>query len=846
MGKNYYGIGDNVVPENYSLIFHTDVKKAEFVCDEVIDVVVRKKSTSVVMNSREIKIYSAYAEDKTGKHAARINFKPKTETVVFSFDKRLYGKIKLHIRFKGVNNDKMYGFYKSTYVYNNKKHTLLTTQFEPGDARSAFVSFDEPSFKATFEVSIEVDDAYEALSNMPVKSVKRLGKSRKLVSFMKTPRMSTYLLYLGVGKYDRLTTRLGKLRINALTVQGKKNLAKLPLKYAKLFVDYYQKYFGITFPLPKIDIIAIPDFSAGAMENWGAITFREVAMLGDEKKSSVWSKERIAEVVAHELAHQWFGDLVTMKWWDDIWLNESFAEFMSYKAREAVFPEWNVMKKYYIEDFEVALEADGIKNTHPISMPVKTPGQISGMFDEISYEKGGAVLYMLENYAGSKSFREGLHNYLKKYMYSNAKRDDLWREIDAAAKRNGQKIDVSGFAGAWITKKGHPLVRVSKDGKYLKLSQNRFTYLKEIGGKENVWPLPLDYVDLSNMKVGRINLNKEHVKLEAKNNSMLKFNYGVKYFCRVRYGESLLQRLGKYIENRTLDGVDALEIEREVYVAARSGYLDIKRYYDFVKSYCMHLSYPANVSVLSNIGTMFEFSKLVGMRKEFGDLLEEFALNMLEKLDWIEKKNDSNIDKSSRIAALEQLGVLENDRAVRLAEEIYSKLVSGKEVDRDMAKFALATISHRGGTKEYTQMKRMYEKCEVPELKMRFLLYLGNFEKPDILNDALEYSISEKVKKQDTMYITSIMSTKIDQYGIAWKWVKKNWNKLERSYPTGTHMIHRFLVPGELMHTKEERKDFVNFTSKVKRGRDDIKKSANEILDVIDLNIRFFERNGMR
>ncbi|EQD44255.1 Peptidase M1 membrane alanine aminopeptidase, partial [mine drainage metagenome] len=371
-----YGIlGNNVRPLNYDIEFAPDLKTFVYSGTEKIKIEIAKPTRSISLNTDEIKIKGAYATSGKSKQQAKVKYDKEKQVASFSFGRAISGNAELEIRFTGMHSDKMCGFYRSYYTKGAAKQYLLSSHFESTSARDAFPCFDEPSFKATFDISMIIDKGLEAVSNMPVKKVSNISASKKKVTFETTPKMSTYLVYLGVGKYDRVSGNLGKLKVSVLTVPGKGKYARIPLDYAKRFIAFYQKYFGIDYPLPKVDLLAIPDFAAGAMENWGAITFREVALLCSEE-SSLKAKRYVADVVAHELAHQWFGDLVTMKWWNDLWLNESFATFMSYKAREHEFPEWHVAHDFLDDNLSQALVQDQLKDTHPINVEVKTPGEI--------------------------------------------------------------------------------------------------------------------------------------------------------------------------------------------------------------------------------------------------------------------------------------------------------------------------------------------------------------------------------------------------------------------------------------------------------------------------------------
>ena len=435
-------LGDNVIPLRYSLSFEPDLKAFRTQGSEVIECIARKATKSIKLNSKETEIVRAAVKSGNALQDARIRKNQKLEQIELILDTAVKGPIEIRVDFVCLNNDKMYGFYRSKYSVDGKEKYLLSSQFEAPNARAAFPCFDEPGFKAIFRLSMKIDKNLSAISNMPIISEKPVSETKKLVEFQETPKMSSYLLYLSVGEFEFRQDTLGKLMIRVITTPGKSGFSALPMRYAKESVKWLQDYFGMDYPLPKLDFIAIPDFAAGAMENWGAITFREIALLGDEK-TALPNKQYIAGVVAHETVHQWFGDLVTMKWWNDIWLNESFAEFMSSKAMDELHPEWNLGMQYIESTVGTAFAADSLRSTHPISVKVDNIGEIVSIFDAISYQKGGSILRMLEDYVGADVFRAGLRIYLKKHAYSNATKSDLWDAIQQAANEAGKRTDVS-------------------------------------------------------------------------------------------------------------------------------------------------------------------------------------------------------------------------------------------------------------------------------------------------------------------------------------------------------------------------------------------------------------------
>src|SRR5881409_3662545 len=384
----------------------------------------------------------------------------------------------LDIDYRGTISEKLVGFYKAAYDGGY----IASTQFEAASARRMLPSIDHPAHKAEFKLTVKTDKDLDVISNTPLTSSKIEG-SKKVVEFQKTPRMSTYLLYLGVGKFEEVKEKHDGVEYAVATVPGKSSGAKFPLDVAKESVQFFEKYFGIKYVLPKLHLVAVPEFAAGAMENWGAITFREIALLID-KDSSVRIKKLVSEVIAHEVSHQWFGNLVTMKWWDDLWLNESFATFMAAKALDSMFPRWVVWQDFVRGETAGALALDSLNSTHPIEAKVRSPEEIEELFDEISYGKGASILRMIEAYIGPDKFQKGVSKYLQQFRYSNASGSDLWNHLEQASG-----LDVSRVMEAWIGKVGYPVVKVSLSSGKLVLEQERF--LLSGARDKQTWPIPV-------------------------------------------------------------------------------------------------------------------------------------------------------------------------------------------------------------------------------------------------------------------------------------------------------------------------------------------------------------------
>ncbi|OWP54778.1 MAG: hypothetical protein B2I18_06045 [Cuniculiplasma sp. C_DKE] len=438
------------------------------------------------------------------------------------------GKFEIEIYFSGKIDESLNGIYYS----RENGFVFVSTQFEATGARYAFPCVDNPEFKAEFRVTMDIPSDYDGISNMPPERIED-HEGRKIITFQKTPKMSTYLLYMGASRYDMLEGKHEEKPIYLASAKGKMQASKIPIGMASDTLTFFEDYFDIKYQLPKLHLIAVPEFAFGAMENWGAITFREIELMVNESTSSAILK-RVDEVISHELAHQWFGDLVTMKWWDDLWLNESFATFMSYKALEHKHPEWEIMGEMVTGETGGAMTGDSLRNTHPIHVEVKNPDEISQIFDEISYGKGGSILRMIEAFVEPDNFRNGVREYLKGHSFGNAIGQNLWESIEKVSKK-----PVSKIMDAWITKAGYPQIEASVNGNKIKLHQTRF-FLD--GSPDNtLWPIPLTVVYSDGVK--SFLMDEEEMEIPLQNFQYINSNRTG--FYRVKYDGELNENIKK-------------------------------------------------------------------------------------------------------------------------------------------------------------------------------------------------------------------------------------------------------------------------------------------------------------
>jgi tricorn protease interacting factor F2/3 len=794
----------NIKPINYELVFSPDLNKFTFNGTESITVECKKPTTFIIMNCAEIKIKSCYVKIGNKVIVATTKTDEKKEQLQIKLKEKVNGIFHINIEFSGILNDRLLGFYRSQYQQNGKTKYLATTQFEAADARRAFPCWDEPLYKATFDISIIADNKFSAISNMPIKSKKKIG-SKTLYNFTKTPIMSTYLIYLGVGEFEYLTGKSGKIQIRVITTKGNKSKGHYSLDLGKKLLSSYEKYFGIKYPLPKLDLIAIPDFAAGAMENWGAITFRETILLYDPNTSSTRTKQYIAEVISHEIAHQWFGNLVTMKWWNDLWLNESFATFMATKFVDKFYPEWNLWNQFIEDAMNNAMGLDALKTTHPIDVTVNSPSEIREIFDAISYDKGGCILRMLENYVGEKHFRQGLKKYLSEFRYQNAKGQDLWDAIGKASK-----MPVSGMVNSWLKQPGFPQVEISQKNSKLILKQNRFLMEPTAKTSKGLWQIPITY-GLGKQTKSKLLVKKSTV-VSAPINAGFVANIGRTGFYRIKYDGGILLDLKMLVDSKQVDEVDRWAIQNDLFALCVAGKEDVRNYLDFSDAYFDEDSYLPQTNVANNLN----FLSFLTYFEDYSGEIREYAINyfrkILSNLGWDAKKSDRHTDAFLRGFAIFALGKLGDESVLAEAQTRFRQfLKKSSSLHPDIREPVLSLAAWTGNAMTHSKLISLYKKATTMEEKLRFLGAMCSFRDEKLLLKTLEFSQTSHVRSQNMQL--PIMKIAANPYGkkILWPWLKKNWNNLSKKVGHGNPLFNRIVASIVLVADDTMEKDIKKF-----------------------------------
>ncbi len=792
---------------NYQLVFEPNFKRFSFSGKEKIMANFTDHVTTISLNCAEIQIKSCQIKIKEKIILSSFKIDEKKEELNIKLNEKIKGQISIFIEFQGNLNDRLLGFYRSEYKQKGKTKYLATSQFEAADARRAFPCWDNPESKATFDISIITDVKLSAISNMPVKTKSRIG-TKTIYKFEKTPIMSTYLVYLGVGEFEYLTSKINKIQVRVITTKGNKSKGKFALDLAKNLLVSYEKYFGIKYPLPKLDLIAVPDFAAGAMENWGAITFRETILLYDPKTSSTKTKQFIAEVISHEIAHQWFGNLVTMKWWNDLWLNESFATFMATKFVDKFYPEWDLWNQFVEDSMNAAMGLDSLKTTHPIDVTVNSPSEIREIFDAISYDKGGCILRMLEDYVGEPNFRKGLMNYLKKFKYKNAKGQDLWKAIEKASK-----LPVTSMVNSWLNQSGFPLVEINQDGNSLHLKQNRYLLEQSNKSLEGLWHIPLT-IDFGDKKIKKL-FSKRSTKFKIPKSIGFVINAGRKGFYRVKYDEGILLDQKMLVDQKKINGIDRWAIQNDLFSLCVSGREQVRNYLDFSDAYYDEDSYLASINVAHNLASLYFRS----VNEPFNEEIKGYTINYFKKilsaLGWEVKKFEKHTDALLRSFVITTLGKMNDNGVAREAKKRYEKFLKNpKSLSPDLIEPVCSTVAWNGGLKIQNELFKLYKNAKTMEEKLRFLGALYGFKDQKLLKKSLDFSQTSQVRSQNMQLPIMKVAANPNGKEILWPWLKKNWTKMNKKVGHGNPLFNRIVASISLVADDSMEKEIKEFFKK--------------------------------
>jgi tricorn protease interacting factor F2/3 len=814
-----------VHPIHYEIHLEPDLDRFKF--DGSVEILVEAVDPvrEISLNILELAIWRCKAKSDEAFVDCPFSIDPKKEEMKISFPREVVGKIDLKIEYVGEINSKMAGFYRSRYVADGKEKYIAVTQFEESDARRAFPCFDHPLKKATFDVAMVIDQALMGISNGPIVEEKRLEDGRKLVRFERTPKMSTYLLFFGVGEFEFIQDP-GDVLVRVATMPGMTKHAKFGLDFGRKSLQFSEDYYGIKYPLPKLDLIAIADFAAGAMENWGAITFRENLILDYPNITSKAGRERICEVIAHEMAHQWFGNLVSPSDWKYLWLNESFATYFGYSIVTHYHPAWDTWDQFLNGQTDGAMDRDSLHETFPIEIPGGEHLVINASTAPLIYSKGGSILRQVEGYVGTDNFREGLRHYLRKHEYACASSRHLWEALEEISAKPVTKLMKS-----WIEQPGFPIVEVMREGEKLNFTQKRFTHLPNEFEQEWLIPLAIKvfYRDGESKTITTL-LESKSAEVDMGSGVVAyKVNHGQTGFYRVKYMEKgNLQALGKKIGNKELSAEDRWGVQNDLYALVRSGDGSLEDYVGFLSHYSNEDAFLPLTSIARNL-----FHAYLVMEEDrrakavsVGKSVVERILSNIGLEPNSEERHTTSILRDQIIWHAALYG---SEDVLDFTTGKFASLMRGNRVHPDIMKSVMKVGALCGDNKGFEWFDKRLKTSESEHERMNMLMALGCFKDKALIERSQQYVLD---KVPDRNKFIPIGSLAVNPFAMPsmWEWYVTHLDELEKFHPMHYERVIAQIVPLCGIGREEEIKAFFHdYMSKKEKAKDVIKLSLERL-----------------
>lgn len=816
----------NAIPNRYEIDLDIDLENFKYAGKETIYIEVVDDSTEIQLNSLGIDIVNAFVENDEGIHIdASVNYINEEEKIALSFEEIVKaGDWKLYINFNATIVDDLRGFYRSSFKNeDNEDVWIATTQFEPTAARMAFPCWDEPEYKSIFSITLTSDENLVRVSNEKL-AEETTNNGRTTSKFVDSMRMSTYLVAFVVGGLE--ITNIGSSKTTDVRIvhrPGFGHQTKFAGEAAIKILDFFETYYGINYPGSKLDLIAIPDFAMGAMENVGAVTFRETLLLIDTEKATRAELSRSVEVVAHELAHMWFGDLVTMKWWDGIWLNEAFASLMEVIASEATYPEfklWNELNLARSQGFSV----DSLRASRPVEFEVKTPEEAEEMFDVLTYQKGSTVLRMFETFIGEDEFKQGVQNYLKKFEYKNTHSSDLWDELTKTSEYN-----LSEILPTWIKQEGYPLISISKSDNKYKISQNRFLIDGETD--ETVWKVPLNIKCLETGVSQKFILDSESQEIEFEGTVPFINNGGWSFF-HSNYSSDILSSISDNFVS--LDLNEKYRFLEDVWMSLRVGKLELEEFLNILNLYVNE----NEKNIWSLIGGILGTLSEIYDNQEFKTYVEGFCSTLLQKLgsDY-EEGLDPEVSQLKSLVCGLYARIVKNDEFI---ESFSTQFKSNEYEDYKDGNYynLVLNISSLDKTNSANVYMEKFKNSQTPQIQGRYRGMIGSVSEPDAPNTIISAILDQTIRGADAPYVIAVLLSNSDNSEKAWNLVKENWEDLLKVMPEWT--ASRILDALPSIYNKALAKDIEEFL------KDNPLPSAEKIskqkLERLKANIAFKDR----
>ena len=821
---------NDVHPINYRIHLEPDLRTFEFSGNTDILLETARPVNEITLNAVRLAFWECKVQLDGEFADCPFYVDTLKEEVRVCLPKEMTGRILLRIRYRGELNDRMAGFYRSRYGAEGAAKYAAVTQFEESDARRAFPCFDHPAKKATFDVEMVVDENLVAISNGPVAEEEDLDDGRKAVTFQQTPKMSTYLLFFGAGEFDFIEDT-GEIPIRVATMPGMTKHARFGLEFGRKALEFCEAYYGVEYPLPKLDLIAIPDFAAGAMENWGAITFRENLLLHYADITSRAGEQRICEVIAHEIAHQWFGNLVTPSDWKYLWLNESFATYFGYGAVTHYYPEWDLWDQFLDGETDTALARDALKQTVPIEIPGGEHVVINGSTAPIIYNKGGSILRQVAGYIGEDAFREGLRVYLRKHKYACASSHNLWEAFEQVSEK-----PVTTMMENWIQQPGFPLVAVTRDGDKLLLTQARFTYLPY--ETDQAWVVPVTikvFYNSGDSKTITTLLDSKDTGIDIGAGAVAyKVNFGQTGFYRVRYREKGdLSELGKRVLSKELPPVDRWGLQNDLYALVRGGDTPVHDYLDFLSNYEHE---DAFLPLISIAGNLFQTYLVMegAQRDKVASVGKAFLENILSHIGYEPHQDRRPTTSILRDQIMVHAAMYGSEEIVEFARGKFLSLMDGQGIHPDIMRSVMQIGALHGNEEIFKWFDKRLKSSESEHERMNILAALGSFGDTALIKKIQQYVLNE-VPGRNRFIPIQYMASSPHAIPSMWQWYVSHVDVLEQFHPVHYERVIETIVPVCGIGKEEQVKAFFEeYMTRKDKATDVIKMS----LEKLEINTR--------
>ncbi|MFZ5876466.1 MAG: M1 family metallopeptidase [Nitrospirota bacterium] len=831
---------ETVTPEAYDLALDVRPEEGRFSGRVRIAVNLTSPAREIALHAQDLVVSDAAIV--TGERRRPLTATLDAETTrltLSSSDTIPAGPASLELVFAGSLNRQMKGLYEARAVVEGVEERYAFTQFEPTDARRCFPCFDEPAFKASFRVQVTAPAHLTVLSNMPAVSEAREG-STKTVRFAQTPVMSTYLLAVAVGRLAPKRRTIAGAEVAVWALPNDLALADFALDVTAATLPLLNDYFGLPYPYPKLDLIAVPDFAMGAMENWGAIFFRDSRLLVDPARASTATQRVVANVIVHEIVHQWFGNLVTMRWWDDLWLNEAFATWLACKIVDQWRPEWRSWDEFQLEK-HVPLALDALDSSRPIVAGADTPAEIEAMFDPLTYEKGAAVLRMFERYAGEHAFRDGIRAYMKAHQFGNTVAADLWRALDAASGR-----PMGELARDWLGQAGYPVVRVAaagSDRRTLQLTQRRWSAHGARRPAPGRWRIPvaIRYEDSRGVHAHHVSLDHDQATVTLPAEGAVTWVYGngmESGFYRVTHDPALHAALLASGWAR-LDAAERVGLLNHAWAAAESGEAPIDAFLDVLPA-CRGDGTRVLVEALAGyLDTLAERIVARGDRPLFARAARDVATPIWERLGWGGRGIEDDEARLTRAAALWLMAAVADDPRVRdeANQRVDAYLADPSSVEPTLVSTVLRLGARLGGAARFDAYVARLRSARTPEDRDRFLIALADFPDRALIERLLALLVADDVRGQDAWKPFRSLLGNPEAQGPAWDFVKTHWGALREK--VGSVGASRVIQATRGLWRPAWREEVATFFNRPEHRVESAAKSLDQTLEFIDVGIAF-------